>query len=580
MPNDATKSLPNLTPNPDTDWFTKFRASQNFAHLQERPLAFFCAEFAIINNMPNYAGGLGILAGDYMAEAADQQLPVVGISLYYKEGFTSTELSKEGQIVEKKQPMPTDAPELNLVRDEQGEPLLISIPISGHPVYLQAWMWQQGSVKIYFLDTEIEKNEVSDRHITEKLYVMDKETRLKQEFILGVGGLRFLEALKIHPLFYHLNEGHSAFLIFELIHHEMRELHISFEAAKMIAKERVLFSNHTLVAAGNDVFSDDLVSLVLEKYAEELQVPVKTLVDLGLVQESSSFSMTMLGLRSAGKINAVSQFHQQKAAEIWHDHPMIAITNGIHLPTWDCVENGSSNGSAAVDIWSKHQENKRALLSLIATETKQVWDENTMLLGWARRIVQYKRPLAVVERLKWFCEIAQDQNRPVRLVYAGLAHPSDLDGTRTLEELQYRLDNDLKGLAVYLPNYNKELGKTLTAGCDMWINTPVVGFEACGTSAMKAALNGVLPLTTKDGWIHEIDMWQIGWLLDDANVTDDILEKLVKEILPIYYDRNQDKVPENWVLMMTKARELIVNHFSMTRALHEYLEKGMGLGLA
>ena len=556
----------------DTQWFEQFRTSEAYKHLQERPIVYFCAEFAVMEKWPNYAGGLGILAGDYISEAVDQQIPVVGVSLYYKEGFTKKELSKEGEVVEKHDVMPQEIPEISLMMNESSEPVQISLPIGDHNVIVQAWLYQKGSTKIYYLDTDLEKNDPKDRNITQKLYVMDKETRLKQEFIMGIGGLRFLEAVKIHPSKYHLNEGHSGFLVFELIHHEMVEKKIDFEQAKAIAKEKILFSNHTLVAAGNDVFSDDLVALVFQKYAEELQVPVKTLVDIGLVQESSMFSMTMLGLRSAGVINAVSKFHQEKATEIWHDHPMIAITNGVHIPTWDRV-------SDTEQIWMKHQENKRSLLQLIEQETQEKFDENTILLGWGRRIVQYKRPLAVVERLKWFGEIAKAADRPVRLVYSGLAHPSDEDGSRTLEELQFRLANDLKGIAVYLPDYNKNLAKTLTAGCDMWLNTPVVGFEACGTSGMKAALNGNLPLTTKDGWIHEIDMYQVGWLLDDTNVTNDILEKLVKEILPIYYQRNSENVPETWVMMMKNARNLILNNFSMTRALHEYLEKGMNLNL-
>jgi len=556
----------------DTQWFETFRTTSTFRRLEERPIAYFCAEFALSPYLPTYAGGLGILAGDYMAEAADQNLPVIGISLYYKEGFTSTELNTEGKVIEQHDVRTPAHAEAQLVMNDKGEALQITLPIEDRNLFVQAWLWQRGSTKIYFLDTDIEKNQPADRLITEKLYAMDKEIRLKQEFIMGVGGLRFLEAVGAHPSVYHLNEGHCGFLVFELIHHEMKERSISFDEAKIIAKDRILFSNHTLVAAGNDIFSDDLVGLVLQKYAEELQVPVKTLVDLGLVQESSMFSMTMLALRSAGKINAVSKLHQEKACEIWHDHPMMAITNGIHIPTWDKVHETQQ-------IWQKHQENKRELLTMIERETQEVWDEHTLLLGWGRRIVQYKRPLALVERIKRFYDLASSAERPMRLVYSGLAHPSDEEGKTMLEELQYRLSHDLKGLAVYMPNYNKELAKSLTAGCDMWVNTPVVGFEACGTSGMKAALNGVLPLTTKDGWYHEINMYQIGWLLDDVNVTNDILVKLAEEILPLYYQRDEQNIPQNWVKMMENARNLILNNFSMSRALHEYVENGMNFSL-
>jgi len=201
-----------------------------------------------------------------------------------------------------------------------------------------------------------------------------------------------------------------------------------------------------------------------------------------------------------------------------------------------------------------------------------VWDEKTILLGWARRIVNYKRPLAILERLKQFNEMARDENRPVRIVFAGIAHPADEDGQEILEELQYRLNSDLKGIAVYLPHYGLELAKVMTAGCDVWMNTPVVGFEACGTSGMKAALNGALPLSTRDGWMAEIEMLGIGWGVPDNNLTEEILETLKNQILPLYYDQNDLGIPGKWVEMMWGARELILNEFSMKRALSQYLE--------
>jgi len=291
---------------------------------------------------------------------------------------------------------------------------------------------------------------------------------------------------------------------------------------------------------------------------------------MGLVQQSSTFSMTILAMRSAGKINAVSKLHAKKATEIWADHPMFPITNGIHVPMWDHI-------GETQEMWDRHQTNKRALLAEITVQTGEMWDEHTLLLGWARRIVRYKRPLAMVERMKRFLEIAHNQDRPIRLVYAGIAHPADADGIEQLAELQYRLQGDLKGLAVYLPNYNMELAKKMIAGCDMWVNTPVVGFEACGTSGMKAALNGGLPLSTRDGWVDEVDLFKIGWSLDDANVTDDILQKLEQEILPTYYTKNEQGIPTDWVTMMQNSRALIVNDFSMTRALRQYLELGMDI---
>lgn len=529
-----------------------------------RPIAYFSAEYGLSDKLQIYAGGLGILAGDYVREAGDQGIPLVAMGMYYAEGFTHTELSPEGKVVDLHDSKSPEEAGLKLVEDSEGKPLTVTLPIGENSVRVRAWITEYKTVKVYLLDTKVEGNSEQDQHITDTLYTTDKETRLKQEMVLGIGGLRMLFAVGYHPGFYHLNEGHSAFLIYELIHHEMLEHRLDFETAKERAKERVLFTNHTLVAAGNDVYSNDLSALLLSRYAEEIAVPVKHLVDLGLVQQSSTFSMTMLALRSAGKINAVSKLHAKKAQEIWTDHPMSAITNGIHLPTWDKIGN--------VDIWSQHRENKRKLLSTIAQTTGTVWDENAIVLGWARRIVRYKRPLALVERLKQFGEMARSQERPVRIVFSGIAHPSDADGHKLLEELQYRLSSDLKGVAVYLPHYNMKLSGLMTAGCDVWINTPIVGFEACGTSGMKAALNGVLPLSTRDGWVDEIELLGVGWGLNDTDLTEHMLEILQTQVLPLYYKRNEQGVPEDWVTMMQNARRLIQNEYGMGRAMRQYLE--------
>ncbi len=558
-------------------WFDTFHKSDAYARLLERPIAYFCAEYALASDLPIYAGGLGILAGDYVREAAVQQVPVVAVGLYYSEGFTRRELSPEGRVVDFHVSRTPEEAGLAPVIDAAGKAVIVRIPVQEGVVAARAWAWQPSSlpgaksnVTVYLLDSHVPENSEIDQHITDSLYDTNKETRLKQEMLLGIGGLRLLEIIGVHPSVYHLNEGHSSFLVYELIHHEMTEHNLTFMEAKDRAKEHILFTNHTLVAAGNDVFSNDLVSLFLEKYAEEINVPASALVELGLVQQSSTFSMTMLALRSAGRINAVSKLHATKAKEIWKDHPMFPITNGIHVPLWDAIGD-------VYHLWELHQARKRELLETIFQQTGTQWDERTILLGWARRIVRYKRPLAMVERLKRFHEMAERLDRPIRVVFAGQSHPSDEDGEEMLEELQYRLRSDLKGMAVYLPHYDMALSKQMVAGCDVWVNTPVVGFEACGTSGMKAALNGVLPLTTRDGWVDEINLFGIGWLLNDANVTDDILDKLEQEILPLYYDKNDSGIPEGWVQMMQNARGLVWNEFSMTRALRQYLEEGMGI---
>ena len=427
-----------------------------------------------------------------------------------------------------------------------------------------------------------------------------------------MGGLRFLEALGIHPSIYHLNEGHSAFLALEIIRHEMTERMIGFDHALDLARRHVVFTNHTLVPAGQDVFSNDLVAANLIKYAEELAIPIDRLVSLGLVQESSLFSMTMLSLRLAGKINAVSQLHARKAAEIWRDHPMEGITNGIHVVTWDKIANSSEHSehsenqnigksdnqkvgnekplnlrhsenltlrsseySEFSDIWQAHQHNKQLLLDKIRQTTGQSWPDDCLLLGWSRRFVGYKRPLSLFfdpVRLKTICT---HPGRPVRLIISGNAHPGDAEGEKLLDHLVRSLLSEagqetpgLRDIVAYLPNYGFDLAQLLTSGCDVWLNTPVVGFEACGTSGMKAALNGVLPISTKDGWMAEIDPLGIGWIIDSDKVSDSLYQTLEHQVIPLYFDHRQE-----WIKNMASARQLILKHFTTARVLKEYTER-------
>lgn len=503
---------------------------------KNRPIAYFCAEYALDHNLPTYAGGLGILAGDYMREAADQNIPLVGIGLLYHLNHSAKH---------------------DLVKDEKGDPLKIEVPIQDKKINAQIWVYMVGLIPLYLLDTDVDENDPSDRHITHTLYIADKETRLKQELVLGIGGLRTLEALKIHPLVYHLNEGHSAFLALELIRHEMQERKVGFKEAIALARKRIVFTNHTLVAAGHEVYSNDLVALMLTGYAQELGVPVSEVVELGLVQESSTFSMTMLSLRMAGKINAVSKLHAKKASEIWTDHPMIPITNGIHIRTWDRVKDLKNHGTC-----------KQELLRYIQEHRQMRWEPHQLLLGWARRFVAYKRPLALLENLDRFMHIALNAQYPVKIVFSGKPPESDGRGMEFVQQLEDLIKNRLGDCVVYLPDYTTELSKILVSGCDVWLNTPIVGFEACGTSGMKAALNGVLPCTTRDGWVDEAELYKVGWILDSDHLSENILDVLEHDIVPMYYQR-----PLEWREHMQNARDMVLNQFSTTRMMKEYVEK-------
>jgi glycogen phosphorylase len=499
------------------------------------PIAYFCAEYALPDLQ--YVGGLGILAADYLKEANDLHVPVVAFGLHY------------GPTVGN----------LETLKDDQGKQVEINISIQDRTVKVKVIKYPVGSVLLYLLDTHVEGNSMVDQQITEMLYDNDKETRLKQEMVLGIGGMRLLEYLKLHPSTYHLNEGHSAFLTFDLIYHQMKERGIGFVEAQSLAKRQVVFTNHTLVAAGDEVYADDLVSLMLSKYSQDLGIPVSELIKLGLVQESSSFSLTMLSLRMSGVVNAVSQLHAKKAGEIWKDHPMIPITNGIHIPTWDCIHDKT-------DLILGHAENKQLLLKTIS-QHRPDWQGNFLLIGWARRFVQYKRPLSIFENMDRLLEIAHRDGKEVKFVFSGRVPEGDQDGKKMLDHLN-EMANLHPELVMYLPEYNSQVGKMLTSGCDVWLNTPIVGFEACGTSGMKAALNGTLPCSTKDGWIDEIELFKVGWTLDSDHITDSFLDTLDKHICPMFFDR-----PAEWQEMMRNGRTMVLNQFSATRMLNEYVHK-------
>src|SRR5258706_1606038 len=557
----------------DQLWFKQFILSPEYAFMRDNPIVYFCAEYAINDSIPTYAGGLGVLAGDIVREASEQEIPLVTVGLYYHEGYLHHDLDEKGVVIKSSPRINPASVGLTRVVDAQNNPIVVTIPIQNTQVYVQAWFLQTGSVRSYFLDTSVPQNDEESKNITDRLYASSKEIRFKQEMVLGLGGLRLLEALQISPIGYHLNEGHSALLTLEIVHREMQIHKRSFQEELDNTKQHIFFSNHTLVAAGNDTFSADLASTLLIGFAKEIQIPVSEIIKLGLITESNIFSMTRLALRMAGKINAVSKLHAQKAKKIWKDYPMIPITNGINIKTWDNTLAESNSVDKKQNIWEKHQRNKKALLEYINTATGQSLDVNTLMLGWASRIVGYKRPLLLFDNLKAFRELATSQDMPVRVVISGLAHEDDNEGLEILEQIQRIVTEDLKGVVVYLPDYSMSLAKTLVSGCDVWLNTPVVGFEACGTSGMKAALNGVLPFSSADGWVAEANIYEVGWILQGENVSSDILSILKNQIAPLYYSRNSNGISEEWIKMMRNARDMTINQFSATTMLRKYIEE-------
>lgn len=537
-------------------WFENFRQSKHFGILQQKPLAYFCIEYALSDFLPTYAGGLGVLAGDFIKELADQKIPSVAVGLYYQSKYGAIDIP-EHQFI----PLSPEEQGLQPVLDKNNKPLLITVPIQDHDIFVRAWKWQNKSIPLYLLDTDVVENNTQDKSIGFKLYDSNKETRLKQEMVLGIAGFRLLEMLHFEPSIVHMNEGHSALLLLEIIRHEMQKHKVGFTDALELASRHVVFTNHTLLAAGNEIYSNDLFTLMLERYASELEVPVSEIAALGEIKGSDSFSMALFALRLAGKINAVSRLHAQEAKKTWVDFSAVAVTNGIHIPSWDTVLDTNL-------LIQKHKENKNNLISYIREETGNPWNENEMIIGWARRMVRYKRPLALFENIQRLVKMIKSTT-PFRIVLSGIAHQGDSQGRELVQMLEQLIQVEFPDRAVYLPNYSVGLAKILTTGCDVWLNTPVIGSEACGTSGMKACLNGVLPVSTRDGWMDEVDIPEIGWSVDSDTIQDSLLDTLEDEVLPSFYLDDRKK----WERLMKNGRNLIFEQYSATRMLKDYFEK-------
>ncbi len=551
---------------PDRQWFLDFSSTKEAQLLRDRPIVYFCAEYAINESLPIYAGGLGVLAGDIIREAAENRFPLIAVGLYYYGGYRCHDLYKEGIMMKNADTVHPADTILQPVVDDKNNRIIVSVPIGDTDVYAQAWSMVIGTVTVYLLDTRVAQNSEERRQITDYLYDKDRDDRFEQEMVLGLGGLRLLEALNIAPTGYHMNEGHSALLSLEIARREMAKHNKSFSEELDNTRRHIFFTNHTLVTAGNDAFDPVLISGYLTGLSKELNISIEEIIALGTQPDSGQFSLSLLALRMAGKTNAVSRLHADKAKEVWPQYPMIPITNGIHLKTWDKIYTPEK-------MWENHLSNKRALLGHIYKETGEDWSENVLLLGWARRIVGYKRPLALFDDLEKFRKIAQSADRPVRVIISGLSHESDAEGLIILQHIQQVVMHNLKGLVAYLPEYRMSTAQLLVAGADVWLNTPLVGFEACGTSGMKAALNGVLPCTTNDGWVAEANLLDIGWLLRSETLSIDLIGILEHEIIPLFYTRNADGIPENWVSMMRNAREMVINQFSATKMLRTYAEE-------
>ena len=545
-------------------------------------VAYFSMEFGIDDSLPIFAGGLGVLAGDVLLEAAEQNQPFIGIGLLYRQGYKEEYPLPSNQPTNGLVNLEPEKAGLTLVKTPDGQTIYLKVQIADRQITVQAWQKNLGTVTLYLLDTVVEGNSADDQNILDQLYVGDKEHRLKQEVVLGIGGVRLLQALGITPAYYHLNEAHCALVILELLNQAKLKLgqNYTFQTAENEVRQSLVFTNHTIVPAGNDMFSEDLITIYLERLTRHLEIPIHEFWKLGKAIDASMFSMTLFALRFAKKVNAVSFAHARVANERWPGFTFIPITNGVCRSRWLAPEIAScwpltkDPACTPNDFWQGHLKCKRLLLAEVKNRSGANMQEEALTITWARRITEYKRPLVLFHQLDRLKALLHRGDRPLQILMAGRVHPHDTDGKEIIKYLHsLAQESDFAGKFQFIPNYDLKLARLLVSGSDIWLNTPLQGYEACGTSGMKACLNGVLQMTTKDGWTDDIEWESLGWTLNSERVSDDIYRLLETDVANLYFDRGGQEYSAAWVERMQRSSQLIRHRYSTARMLADYYQK-------
>ncbi|MBA4180693.1 MAG: alpha-glucan phosphorylase [Anaerolinea sp.] len=599
----------------------------------DRPVAFMCAEFGVHATLPTYAGGLGVLAGDLLKEASDQRLPLLGLGILYSQGSFHQRLDENG--LQHEFWLETDAERLPavLVRDLAGSRLTVEVPLRNRKVLAQVWRVDVGRVPLFLLDTNLAANSPADRLIGARLYVGDRETRLAQYALLGMGGVRALRAMGLAPSFIHLNEGHAAFAQLETVAGLVAS-GCSFEEAAGRARAVGVFTTHTPVAAGNDAFSADQMRATLDEVHLRLGLDWEQFLRLGRCHPDDPyepFGMTPFALRMTGRANGVSRRHGEVSRRVWHDIwpgvavedvPIEHVTNGVHVPTWmassvrnlldEYMGRGWENNVSESHAWrcvqdipdeviwglrnrlrtefvayvrerSVHDRLGRGQPIAYAEAAARVWDERVLTVGFARRIATYKRLYLISALPERALNLIRDP-RPIQLAIAGKAHPQDEEAKRTVQQL-FTMDAmpGVSGRVVFLEEHDMAMAARLVQGCDLWVNLPRPPLEASGTSGMKSALNGGLQLSVLDGWWAEAYDGTNGWAIparegldaatEDARDASALLDILEQEVLPLFYDRGQDGIPHGWVQRIKSSMISIGPRFNTARMLNEYLAR-------
>lgn len=541
--------------NKDMEHKIEFTPSEKFVRLKEAPIAYFSSEYALGDNANQYAGGLGILAGDMVLQASEDGLPFVAIGLKYGDktldGFEILSLG--------------------------GEPVLVSVPVQKRHVFARVWIRKFiDSTYIFLLDSNIDENQPQDRKITSRLYDTSFYIRLSQQMILGIGGVRLLRLLSINPSIFHINEGHAAFAALAVIAEEVRSRGVSFSSANELLKNKLVATKHTIFSqAGMHIGKKDLFDF-LELYVSETKINFEEVYLLGQHEKDCNvFSTTRFALYSTGRQSGVSITHTLFEKKAHADSFLMPITNGVSKSRWTSPlwKDTSILEAKGAELWKIKNALRKELVFFTNAVAGAKLDENTCTVAWARRLASYKRPMAIFSdrsRLMSLCS----GKLPVQFIISGITHGADEEGKKIEDDLKI-LANDpyFNGRIVFIPEYSLEIAKKLTAGADIWLNTPERGKEACGTSGMKAGLNGGLVMSVSDGWVDEIDWENKGWILPNHHVPRAMYDFLEKESLPEFYSRNKEGVPEAWVGRMRATMEIVESRYGAERMLSDYISK-------
>jgi starch phosphorylase len=596
-------------------------------------IAYFSAEYGLTECLPIYSGGLGILSGDHLKSASDCSIPLIGVGLLYQGGYFRQYLNPDGWQQERYPTNDFFTLPVQPVRDAAGVNLKVSVSLPSGQVWIQVWCINVGRVSLYLLDTNISDNHIQQhREITDQLYGGDNDKRIRQEIVLGIGGLRALEALGVHPTVYHMNEGHSAFLALERVRVLMQEQKLNFAEALEASRVNNVFTTHTPVPAGIDIFDPGMMHFYFEEYCQKAGITFDQFMSLGRREPNDAdawFSMAVFALKTSSYRNAVSRLHRHVSQEMWSgmwpqlpvwEVPITSVTNGVHLTSWlngdlaalydQYLEPDWRDRFADPNVWEQireipdeellevHRRRKRRLIAFArASQTQaalrrkvsnaelkragEVLDPNAFTIGFARRFATYKRATLLfrdVDRLK---RILCDKDRPVQVIIAGKAHPKDQPGKSFIREIvQLSRDADLWKRLIFVEDYDMKVARELVQGVDLWLNTPRRGEEACGTSGMKAGVNGVLNLSVLDGWFDEAYENSGGWAIgerepyseeQDGIHSSAIYYMLENEIVPTFYERRDTTTTNEWMRRVKQSLMYLSPQFDSRRMVTEYM---------